>query len=136
MRHRLLLLAILFLSAAPAWAQLPSITLDWTAPGDDGMVGTASTYQLRWSTTRPDTTSAAAMDSWWASATQVAGLPVPLPAGSAQSVTIARSWEPGSYYFVLKACDEVPNCSAYSNVARKDVLDTSPPGRVADLRTR
>ena len=27
-----------------------SVTLTWTAPGDDGMVGTCSLYDMRWST--------------------------------------------------------------------------------------
>lgn len=120
-------------------AQVPSITLDWTAPGDDGAVGTATAYQMRWSATAPDTTSQSAMDSWWATATVVSGLPVPQIAGTTQTMVVTRAggWPAGAtYHFVLKACDEVPNCSAYSNVARKTILDVTPPARVIDLIAR
>lgn len=134
-----LLLALLFIPFLPgkAVAQLPSVTLDWTAPGDDGAIGTASTYQMRWSTVRPDTTSTAAMDAWWAAATSVPGLPAPAVSGTRQSVTVAGPFPAGqTYYFVMKACDEVPNCSAYSNVAAKPVADTTPPSRILDLIVR
>lgn len=118
-------------------AQVPSITLDWTAPGDDGNVGTATTYQMKWSTTRPDTTSQTAMDTWWAAATNVTGLPAPHVAGTAESFTVAGPFATGqTYYFVMKACDEVPNCSGYSNVASKFIPDTVPPAKVLDLRVR
>lgn len=121
-------------------AQVPSITLDWTAPADDDGIastGPATTYQMRWSTVRPDTTSTAAMDTWWAGATMVPGLPTPLVLGTTQSVTVTGPFLTGTnYYFVMKACDEVPNCSGYSNVAVKFVPDTTPPSRIIDLRPR
>ena len=120
-------------------AQVPTVILDWTAPGDDGNVGTATSYQMRWSTARPDTTSQATIDTWWATATPVLSLPVPLVAGTRQSVTVSPGvgpFLPGSYYFVAKACDEVPNCSLYSNVATKVVPDATPPARIIDLVVR
>jgi hypothetical protein len=117
-------------------AQTPSITLDWTAPGDDGVVGTATTYQMRWSSVRPDTTSQAAMDTWWASATNVTNLPTPQVSGTAQSKVVIGPFSPGTYYFLMKACDEVPNCSLYSNLASKTITDTTPPNRIIDLLAR
>lgn len=117
-------------------AQVASITLDWTAPGDDGSIGTASSYQMRWSSSRPDTTSQAALDAWWTASASVPSLPAPLLAGTRQSVTVVGPFGPGSYYFVMRASDEVLNWSAYSNVASKTILDTVPPGRVIDLITR
>ena len=130
-------------------AAVPTMTLDWTAPGDDGNVGTATTYQIRYGTSRPDTTGSAAagpagtalMNSWWASALPLPGiLPAPLVAGSAQSVTVATglNWNT-TYYFILKTCDEVPNCSGYSNLASKTFgppPDETPPASVYDLRVR
>ena len=131
------LLAVLALAGA-ARAQTPSITLDWNAPGDDGSVGTAATYEMRWRAVAPDTTSQATIQSWWNLATPVTGLPAPQIAGSAQSVTVspAGGFQAGTYYFVMRAADEVPNWSLFSNVATKVVNDTSPQARVVDLRTR
>src|SRR5574342_523526 len=70
---------------------LPSITTRWTAPGDDGNVGTATLYDMRWSDSRPDTTSASAMLAWWNAATQVPGMPTPAIAGTPQSTTVSPS---------------------------------------------
>jgi hypothetical protein len=117
-------------------AQTSSVTLDWTAPGDDGSVGTATTYEMRWSTVRPDTTSQATIQTWWSGATVVAGLPNPQIAGTTQTVTVSRTWLPGTYYFVMRAADEVPNWSLFSNVAVKVISDTQPPGRIIDLLVR
>ena len=132
-----LLALILFVIPFPVHAQVATIALEWTSPGDDGNVGTATTYQMRWSTTKPDTTSAAAMDSWWNAASVVTGLPAPLIAGSTQSYAVPGPFTTGAtYYFAMKACDEVPNCSTYSNVASKFLPDTLPPARIIDLIAR
>ncbi len=131
--------AILLFGTDPVKAQVQSVTLDWTAPGDDGVVGTASSYKMRYSSTRPDTTSQTAMDAWWASAIVVntPPLPVPLVAGTSQSVTVTATFISGNtYYFVIQACDEVPNCSPYSNVAAKFIPDTIPPTRIINLFAR
>lgn len=135
----ILILVVCFIPFLPgkAQSQVPSITLEWTAGGDDGTVGTASTYQMRWSTVRPDTTSIASMDTWWAGATAVSGLPIPMISGTRQTMVVAGPFAAGqTYYFVLKACDEVPLCSPYSNVAAKPVADTTPPSRIVDLIVR
>lgn len=132
-----LFLVAVMISSPPAKAQVPSITLDWTAPGDDGNVGTATTYEMRWHTTRPDTTSSAAFDLWWNGATPVAAMPAPMIAGTAQSKIVPGPFPTGAtYYFVLKACDEIPNCSPYSNVASKFLPDAVAPSRIFDLRVR
>ncbi len=48
-----IVVSCIFALAIPALAQTPynSITLDWTATGDDGTVGRASYYDLRYRTT-------------------------------------------------------------------------------------
>lgn len=131
------LVVVLFFLPIPVHSQVATITLDWTAPGDDGNVGTATTYEMRWSTTRPDTTTVPNMDNWWNLATTVTSMPTPLPSGSAQSKAVAGPFTTGqTYYFVIRACDEVPNCSPYSNVASKFIPDAMPPSRIIDLRTR
>jgi hypothetical protein len=135
----LALLVSLIAGGRVALAQSPSITLDWTAPGDDGNVGTATSYEMRWATTRPDTTSATTFNSWWATATIVTGLPNPQIAGTSQSVTVTPvgGFASGrTYYFVMRTADEVPNWSGYSNVAWKAIIDLVPPAAVTDLRVR
>lgn len=118
-------------------SQVASITLDWTAGGDDGVVGTATSYEMKWSATRPDTTTVPNMDAWWANATNVSQMPTPLVSGTPQSKQVVGPFQTGAtYYFVIRACDETPNCSPYSNVASKFLPDTIPPARIIDLRTR
>lgn len=133
-------LAFLFSLLVPvcASAQTAGVQLSWTAPGDDGNVGTATSYQVRWSTTKPDTTSQTTITAWWNSATDASiYLPTPLVAGTTQGAYVLKtggSFQPGTYYFVMKACDEVPNCSLYSNVAVAIVPDLVAPARITDLR--
>jgi len=134
-----LIAALMVLVAPRAQAQVPSITLDWTAPGDDGDVGTALSYDMRWAITRPDTTSNATFTTWWNTATPVIGLPLPLIAGTAQSTVVAPvgGFISGrTYYFVLRSTDDVGNVSGFSNVAWRAVLDLIPPAPITDLHVR
>lgn len=132
-------MAAVILCAGSARAQVASLTLDWTATGDDGNVGTAAAYDLRYSTARPDTTTQATFTTWWNAATVATGLPTPAVAGTAQSVTVTPTggFLPGTtYYFVFRARDEAGNWSPFSNVAFRAVLDSTSPARVGDLRVR
>jgi hypothetical protein len=86
-----------------------SVALTWTAPGDDGNVGTATTYDIRYSTSPITETN-------WSSATQVTGEPTPKPAGSTETFTVTGLSLGTTYYFALKTADEVPNWSGLSNV--------------------
>ena len=58
-----------------------SIQLSWTAPGDDGATGTATTYDVRYSTSTIN-------DGNWAAATQTTGEPAPQVASSAETFTV------------------------------------------------
>ncbi len=87
-----------------------SVTLGWTAPGDDTTSGTAALYDIRYSKTNN-------LWSEWDSATQVTGEPSPKSAGSAESMTISGLMEDSTYYFALRAADEADNWSFISNVA-------------------
>ena len=95
--------------AAPS-STSSSVNLTWTAPGDDGTTGTATTYDIRYSTSTITTGN-------WASATQVTGEPSPQVAGSAESMTITGLSPGATYYFAMETADEVPNWSGLSNVA-------------------
>jgi len=83
------------------------VTLAWTAPGDDGATGTASTYDLRHA-------SAPVTAESWESCTQVPGEPVPAAAGTEQSLAVDTGAD-GTFHFALRAADEVPNWSDPSN---------------------
>ncbi len=84
-----------------------SVTLQWTAPGDDGMTGTANEYLVRYQVGSPIDSAS------FANATPVPEVPQPEPAGTEQSVTIAVE-EDSSYYFGLVVRDEVKNASPLS----------------------
>ncbi len=83
-------------------------TLRWTAAGNDGTVGTASTYDIRYAT-------AQIVDSTWAAATKTIGDPVPRSAGTAESFIVTGLLSGTTYYFALKTADAVPNWSELSN---------------------
>ena len=98
--------AVTNLAAGTATAN--SIALSWTAPGDDGSGGTATSYDIRHALSQITEAS-------WASATQVSGEPAPLLAGSVQSFAVSGLSCATTYFFALKSSDEVPNISPISN---------------------
>ena len=106
-----------------------SVTLAWTAPGDDGSTGTATNYDLRYSTSPIN-------DSNWSSATQVSGEPSPAVAGSAENMTINGLAAETTYYFAINATDDNSNVSGFSNIANvttSAVPDTTPPYTVGHI---
>ncbi len=106
-----------------------SISISWTAPGDDGNTGTASEYDIRYSTS-PIT------DFNWNLATQATGENAPLVAGSDESFTIEGLALSTTYYIAIKTSDEVPNESGLSNVLSASTLgDTTPPAAIIDLES-
>jgi hypothetical protein len=86
-----------------------SFRLTWTAPGDDGVLGVASEYDIRYATS-PIT------DQTWDSALQVVEEPSPKPAGSPDTMVTVGLESGINYFFAMKTGDEVPNWSATSNV--------------------
>lgn len=110
--------AISDLSASNATAS--SVDLSWTAPGDDGNTGIATTYDVRYST-------ATIIDSNWALATQASGEPTPQVAGTQQSMTVSGLLESTTYYFAMKTRDEAFNESSLSNVASNTTQVSPPP---------
>lgn len=107
-----------------------SASISWTAPGDDGNVGTAASYDLRRSTS-PIT------EANWSSATQVSGEPAPAIAGTTQSMTASGLASGATHYFALRTRDAAGNLSPLSNVASAatpQAPDTTPPGAISNLR--
>ncbi|MFH1860818.1 MAG: fibronectin type III domain-containing protein, partial [bacterium] len=77
-----------------------SITLKWTATGDDGISGKASWYHIRYGT------SSSRVVDW--------GISAPLVAGSQTSFAINRLAPASTYYFIIQGSDDVWNTSAPS----------------------
>ena len=129
-QHLALVAALLFSASAvtPAHAQATetSVTLAWTAPGDDSLSGQATRYDLRWSLT-PITTLAL-----FAQATPVSGLVAPHPAGITESATVTGLTPQTTYWFAVRTLDESGNISGLSNslsgstLASSDVLRPAP----------
>src|SRR5688572_14314573 len=106
-----------------------SVLLTWNAPGDDGSTGTAASYDVRYSTS-------AITDANFASATQATGEPTPVLAGTTQTFTVSGLTASTTYFFAMKAQDEVPNVSMLSNVASLATLapgDTTDPAAITTL---
>ncbi len=102
-------------------------TLHWTAVGDDGLVGTASQYDIRYSTT-PLT------EANWEAAVQCTGEPVPKIAGSAEIFVVTGLTPSTTYWFGMKVADEVPNWSDLSNVVSITTIDGVRPSPVSTLQ--
>ena len=105
-----------------------SITLSWTAPGDDENTGTAAVYDVRYSTSNINNKNK------WNSAVQASDEPTPSVAGSSESMTVSGLSADTEYFFAIKTSDEVPNESEISNVPSLTTLAApAPPGPSADL---
>jgi Leucine-rich repeat (LRR) protein len=88
-----------------------SVTLAWTAPGDDGSIGTAYQYEIRYA-------SDSAVVVNWTGATSATGITAPQSAGASESIEVTGLQTDTTYYFGLKARDESNNWSELSNVVR------------------
>jgi hypothetical protein len=86
-----------------------TVTLRWTAPGDDGTSGTAAQYSIR------KLAGTEITEANWASAGEVSGAPAPAVAGTAQTMVVDGLTSGVFWYFALKARDEANNWSGVSN---------------------
>jgi len=86
-----------------------SITLSWTAPGDDGITGMSSSYDLRY------TTIGAITEDGFNAATQAQGEPVPQAAGGAETFMLTGLTPGTTYFFGVRTTDEAGNVSGLSN---------------------
>jgi hypothetical protein len=99
--------AVANLDAVPITAT--SIRLTWSAPGDDGGAGTATSYDVRRSS-RP-----IASEADFAAATPLPSPPSPLPAGSPQTFDVTGLTADTGYHFAMKTVDDASNVSGRSN---------------------
>ena len=104
-----------------------SVSLTWTAPGDDGSQGRVAAYDLRYA-------DESISEGNWDSATRVEAEPTPSDPGTRELFTIVDLMTGRDYYFALRSIDDSGSLSAISNVVLATTLaDTIPPSQVADL---
>ncbi len=92
-----------------------SITLTWTAPGDDGATGQKVTaYDLKYQEyyVRDEN-----YEEWWEFANPVSPEPIALMPGEQQTYTVTGLSTAQDYYFVIISQDDMGNWSDYSNQA-------------------
>ncbi|MEZ4886797.1 MAG: fibronectin type III domain-containing protein [Chitinophagales bacterium] len=85
-----------------------TIALQWTAPGNDGNTGTASTYDLRYSPNPIDNNN-------FDAAIPITTSP-PSIAGTTETAMLDNLPPNTTYYFALKSSDETGNTSPLSNI--------------------
>jgi len=87
------------------------IRLTWTAPGDDGTTGTATSYTIKVAhsaITSGTFSSAADVDRW-------IGEPLPSVAATPETLFVFGLAPDSTWFFAIETQDEVPNTSAISN---------------------
>lgn len=87
-----------------------SLTLSWTAPGNDGRIGTAWRYALRYYHSE-------ITEENWDSANGCVDLPLPQEYGETETFEATDLSPNTTYYFAIKSYDEELNWSALSNNA-------------------
>lgn len=86
------------------------LNLRFTAPGDDGDVGTARFLDIRYAT-------GPISEANWEQAIRAYDEPAPAPAGTPQLCTLLRLDEGREYFIRMKVIDDAGNLSALSNEA-------------------
>ncbi len=90
-------------------SQIGEIDLTWTAPGDDGNIGTASAYIVRYNNIP------ILNETDWNNATDVDGEPIPGDPGTIEHMS-AGGFVPGQqFYLAIRTIDDANNLSGISN---------------------
>ncbi len=92
------------------------LDLEWTAPGDDGNLGTAKAYDIRYALFPLN-------ESNWNSATRFNWPPITLKAGSYQIAVIQGLPSGVAHYFGIKTSDDAGNWSGLSNIVQDTPLE-------------
>ena len=101
------------------------IQLTWMTPGDDDATGTATQYEVFYSNTSFST-------STLNTASTLSGAPVPLSAGSLQTLVVESLPGESTYYFAMRAIDEAGNIGDLSSIAQVTTQAIAP-GATGDL---
>jgi parallel beta-helix repeat protein len=107
---------------------LTSVALRWTAPGNDGIIGMASQYDLRYSTLPVNDTN-------WGMATQVIGETQPKIGGKTEVFEVQGLALDTTYFFAIKTADGGPNWSLLSNIVMARTLQDLTAPIIAGLKT-
>jgi hypothetical protein len=109
--------------------KVTNMTLTWTAPGNNGTIGTATGYLVKYST------SGQVTQSNWASATTYTQSWTPLAAGQTETHIITGLTNATRYWFAVEAYDDASphNYGGVSNSPTGVTLDAFPPAKITDL---
>ncbi|MDZ7314850.1 MAG: fibronectin type III domain-containing protein [candidate division KSB1 bacterium] len=95
-----------------------TVTLAWTAPGDNGYSGgPAWYYVIRYSTIPPNDPPGGTDWEWWSNANTLQAPPPPGIPGTTQTCIITGLAPGTTYYFRINVVDLAKNTSGLSNVA-------------------
>ncbi|MFQ5646065.1 MAG: fibronectin type III domain-containing protein [bacterium] len=86
-----------------------AVQLDWSAPGDDGLSGRVSSYQIKYSG------KTMVLEQDWLAARNAEASLQPKPSGELESVAVKGLKPKATYYFVVRARDEQQNLAPLSN---------------------
>ena len=106
-----------------------TVRLRWTAPGDDGMEGVCTRYEVKTST-RPILN-----EEDWNEANRKNGTPSPSPAGSVEEMTVYDLLPGTDVYVMVRGVDDFSNLSPLGNHTLLLVRGFDVSGRVVDLLT-
>lgn len=88
-----------------------SVTLQFTAPGDDGAIGQCTSYDVRYSTTAINAAN-------FNLATRATGIRTPALAGVNESIEVSGLQGGTTYYFAVKGVDDGGNAGNISNTVQ------------------
>ncbi|MBN2290735.1 MAG: hypothetical protein JXQ83_15480, partial [Candidatus Glassbacteria bacterium] len=91
-------------------------SISWSAPGDDGLEGTAFSYDVRYS--REEITEAT-----FSAGKKPTGIPSPGEVGATETMTLSGLAPGTMYYVAVKTSDEQSNLSKLSNVLTFTTLE-------------
>lgn len=105
--------------------------ITWTAPGDDGTVGRAAQYEIRWGTDSTKLAAWGAVDN--ATVWKAPDPPVPDSAGAAQQYLVRGLLPNVKYWVVVRTADEAANWSDNSNIPAF-VSDQAKPAAIGNVK--
>jgi len=92
-----------------------SVVLSWSAPGDDGLIGIASEYQIRYATSE-------LTEENWFLAPSASSPPAPAVAGTRQEALVEDLDPSVTYWFGIRSLDDGANLSGLSNLVSVTTL--------------